>query len=185
LGQYVSPGTTLVSLQALDPLYVMFNLPEQQLPHLFLNQAVSVNVNFGEEGKVVPGKITAINSKVDQATRNILVQATITNEKALLYPGMFALVKIWLNARQNTLVVPQTAISYSLSGDYVFLIKDESEAKDGSLLRVYRQYVKVGERQDNEIAILEGLKLNDVIVTSGQLKLQNGTRVVIDNSVKL
>jgi membrane fusion protein (multidrug efflux system) len=187
LGQYVSPGTAMVTLQSLDPLYVMFSLPEQTLPNLHLNQPITVDINVGN-GKKVAGKITAINSKVDQATRNILLQATIPNTQLELYPGMFALVKVWLTERKNTIVVPQTAISYSLSGDYVFLIKDESpkdaDAED-KILRVYRQYVKVGERRGNEVAILDGLKTGDIIVTSGQLKLQNGTRVVINNNVEL
>ncbi len=185
LGQYISPGTPMVTLQSLSPLYVMFNMPEQFLPNLYLNQSVSVNVNFGN-GKVVNGAITAINSKVEQITRNVLIQATIPNDKYVLYPGMFALVKIWLKEQKNTIVIPQTAVSYSLSGDYVFLIKNESKSKkDEPNWHVYRQYVKVGERRSNEVSILKGLKSGDMIVSSGQLKLQNGTRVVIDNSVEL
>lgn len=184
LGQYISPGKMMVTLQSLNPLYVNFGLPEQYLPELFLNQVVEVNVNFGK-GKIVKGTITAINSKVDQATRNIQLQATIPNDQLELYPGMFALVKIYLREQKDMEVIPQTAISYSLSGDYVFIIKDESKNKDGSLLKVYRQYVKVGERRGTVAAISEGLKTGDIIVTSGQLKLQNGTPVVINNSVEL
>jgi membrane fusion protein (multidrug efflux system) len=184
LGQYLSPGNSIVTLQSLSPLYVMFNLPEQYLANLFLGQDIDVSVNFGT-GKTVRGKITAINSKVDQTTRNVLVQATIPNEKFVLYPGMYGLVKIWLPEKKNTVVVPQTAISYSLSGDYVFIIKDEGESKDEPLLQVYRQYVKVGERRGDHAAILEGLKAGERIVTSGQLKLQNGSRIEIDNSVEL
>lgn len=184
LGQYISPGANMVTLQALNPLYVNFNLPEQYLPNLFLNQAIDISVNFGS-GKTVHGKITAINSKVDQSTRNILVQATIPNEKYVLYPGMFALVKVWLKEQHHTIVIPQTAISYSLSGDYVFIIKNEGKSKKHPELRAYRQYVKVGERRGDVVSILEGLKAGDTIVSSGQLKLQNGTPVVVDNSVEL
>lgn len=184
LGQYISPGINMVTLQSLDPLYVMFNLPEQYLSELYINQDIDVNVNFGA-GKTVKGKISAINSKVDQATRNVLIQATIPNENYQLYPGMYGSVKIWLKERKNTIAVPQTAISYSLSGDYVFLIKNESKDEKKPLLRVYRQYVKVGERRGDEAAILEGLQAGDQIVSSGQLKLQNGSRVVINNSVEL
>jgi membrane fusion protein, multidrug efflux system len=181
LGQYVSPGTNLVTLQSLDPLYVMFNLPERFLPNIYLHQLLDVSINFGA-GKTVKGKITAINSKVDQTTRNVLIQGTIPNDKFVLYPGMFALVTIWFNDREKTIVVPQTAISYSLSGDYVFVIKNESKDKKKPQLKVSRRYVKVGERRRDEAAILDGLKANEEIVTSGQLKLQNGSDVVIDQS---
>lgn len=184
LGQFLSAGTTVVTLQSLNPLYVLFNLPEQFLPQLFLNQMVDVTVNFGQ-GKTIRGKITAINSKVDQVTRNVQIQATINNEKAQLYPGMFASIKVWSRAKENTIIIPQTAVSYSLSGDYVFLIKNESKNKKQEDLRVYRQYIKVGDHRGAQVSILEGLKAGDRIVTSGQLKLQNATRITIDNKVEL
>lgn len=179
LGEYISPGKNMVTLQSLNPLYVFFNLPEQYLDKLYINQPIDVNVNLGE-GKVVKGKITAINSKVDLKTRNILVQATIPNNDLAIYPGMFGLVTIWMNDEQPRIVIPQTAVAYSLSGDYVFLIK-----KEKSELIVNRQYVKVGERRKDSVVILDGLKEGDVIVTSGQLKLDNGAPVTIDNSVEL
>lgn len=175
LGQYVSAGQPMVTLQSLNPLYVNFNVPEQYLSNIYINQPVEVSVNFGA-GKTVKGLITAVNSKVDQATRNVTLQATIPNNALQLYPGMFALCKVWLPARKNTIVIPQTAISYSLSGDYVFVIKDN---------QAFRQYVKVGDRRGNDIAILDGLSVGTPIITSGQLKLQNGARIKIDNSVEL
>jgi membrane fusion protein, multidrug efflux system len=184
LGEYLSPGTVIVTLQSQNPLYVMLNLPDQYLPQLYIHQPVDIMVNFGKE-RVVHGTITAINSKVDPITRNILIQATVPNDEHVLYPGMFAMGKIWFQQKQNAIVIPQTAVSFSLSGDYVFLIKDESHQKGKTELHAYRQYVKVGERRENEVAILEGLKPGDEVVTSGQLKLQNGTPVVIDNSVEL
>lgn len=184
LGQYVSPGTAMVTLQSLDPLYVNFSLPEQYLENLYYGQDIDISVNFGS-GKTVGGKITAINSKVDQTTRNVLVQATIPNTNLELYPGMYASVKIWLKVQKDTVVVPQTAISYSLSGDYVFIIREEQKATKEKVLHAYRQYVKVGERRGNEVSILEGLKPGDLLITSGQLKLQNGSKILIDNSVKL
>ena len=145
---------------------------------------MNVSVNLGS-GKQFEGKITAINSKVEQSTRNVLVQVTIPNEKYQLYPGMYGLVKVWLKANRNAVVVPQTAISYSLSGDYVFVVKDEGKSKNKPDLHAYRKYVKVGERRDNEASIVDGLETGDRIVTSGQLKLQNGTRILIDNSIEL
>lgn len=184
LGQYISPGTPLVTLQSLNPLHVMFTLPEQNLSHIYIGQDIDVLVNFGNGNKKVKGKITAVNAKVDQTTRNILVEATLPNEKFELYPGMYGLVKIWLNEQKDTIVIPDTSISYSLSGNYVFLIKNDPTKKD-SVLYVDRQYVKVGEQRGKETSILSGLKAGDRVVTSGQLKLQNGARVVIDNNVEL
>ncbi len=184
LGQYVTAGSNMISLQALSPLYVNFTLPEQYLTDLYPGQKVEIATNLKKD-KAATGTITAINSKVDQTTRNIQVQATIPNDKLILYPGMYALVKIWLKEQTNTIVIPQTAVSYSLSGDYVFVIKNESKKKGKPLLKAYRAYVKVGERRGTSVAILDGLKAGDEIVTSGQLKLQNGTHVVIDNSVEI
>ncbi len=185
VGEYVSAGTTMVSLQALDPLRVKFSLPEQYVSELYVQQPIDININLSG-GTAVAGEINAINSKVDQTTRNILVQATIPNKDSRLYPGMFAAVKIWLREQKNIVVLPQTAISYSLHGDSVFIIKEEGKDKKGNpLLHAYRQYVKIGERRDNEVSILEGVKEGDQIVTSGQLKLQNGTHIIIDNSVEL
>ncbi len=185
IGQYVSAGTSMVTLQSMDPLYVQFNLPEQYLPDLYLQQPIDITVNLSG-GTSIQGTLTAINSKVDQATRNILVQATIPNKDIHLYPGMFAAVKVWLLAQQNVVVLPQTSISYSLHGDSVFIIKAENKDKQNKLiLHAYRQYVKVGERRKDEVVILEGINAGDQVVTSGQLKLQNGTHVVIDNSVGL
>lgn len=179
IGQYVSPGTALVTLQSLDPLYVMFTMPEQDIPYLHLNQPVNIKINF-QDGRYAQGTISAINAKVDEATRNILVQATIPNPDLSLYPGMFATVRVQLPEQKDQLIVPQTAISYSLSGDYVFILKEEDKQ-----LKAYRQYVNVGDRRGNEAVILKGLKPGDRIVTVGQLKLQNGTRVNVDEEKEM
>jgi membrane fusion protein (multidrug efflux system) len=185
LGQYLSAGTTIATLQALDPLYVQFNLPEQYLNELYLQQPVQLSINLGE-GKTLMGTITAINSKVEQTTRNVLVQATLPNKDLQLYPGMFALVKVILRTHPTVIALPETAVTYSLHGDSVYIIKKEGKDRDGKpLLKAYRQYVTVGERRGNEVAIVKGLKAGDQVVTSGQLKLQNGIHVVIDNSVEL
>jgi membrane fusion protein (multidrug efflux system) len=179
----------MVTLQSLDPLYVQFNLPEQYVSELYLQQPVELSININRPNKqTVNGKVTAINAKVDQTTRNILVQATIPNPDQTLYPGMFAKAKILLKTSKNVLTLPQTAISYSLHGDSVYLIEPDPKhkEKDGKpVLHVKRTYVKVGERRDDVVAITDGIKAGDNIVTAGQLKLSNGTHVVIDNSVEL
>lgn len=185
IGEYVPAGNAMVTLQTLDPLYVQFNLPEQYVPQLYLQQPVDVDVNLNSNtNHAIRGNITAINAKVDQSTRNILVQATIPNKSLQLYPGMFALVKIWLRQQNNVITLPQTAISYSLHGDSVFLIQNKGKKKHPDLF-VTRQYVKVGERRGDVVVIEHGLKAGDQVATSGQLKLQNDTHVVIDNSVEL
>lgn len=183
IGQFLSPGMTMVTLQSLNPLYVSFTLPEQNLAQLKLGQDIDVSVNFGS-GKTVQGKITAINAKVDQNTRNIQIQATIPNEQFELYPGMYGLVKIWLPEQKNIIVIPQTAVSYSLSGDYVFLIQQQKNEKNEINLHAYRQYIQVGERRGNKVSVLSGLKSGDKLVTTGQLKLQNGSKIVIDNTAE-
>lgn len=185
LGEFVQAGTAMVTLQSLDPLYVQFNLPEQYSRDLYLQQPVDVTINLSG-GQSIRGAVTAINSKVDQATRNILVEATIPNKNAVLLPGMFAMVNVWLRAQNNVIALPETAISYSLHGDSVFIIKQEGKDKHHQpILKAYRQYVSVGERRGNQASITKGIKAGDQVVTSGQLKLQNGTHVAIDNSVEL
>ncbi|HSW68629.1 MAG TPA: efflux RND transporter periplasmic adaptor subunit [Gammaproteobacteria bacterium] len=186
IGQYLQAGTTMVTLQTLDPLYVQFTLPEQDLPDLYPQQTVDITVDLSGQKTTLRGTINAINSKVDQTTRNILVEATIPNKNRQLLPGMFALVTVWLKTEKNVIVLPETSISYSLHGDSVFIIKKEGKDSDGKpILNAYRQYVKVGERRGDQVAIVSGIQPGDQVVTSGQLKLQNGTHVVIDNSITL
>lgn len=180
-GQFIQPGTLLVSLQALDPLYVNFSLPEQYLSHLALGLTITVNVDFGK-GKVVNGKISAINSKVDPNTHNVSIQATIPNEQFRLYPGMYGLVRVYTTEHKKTIAIPQTAISYNLSGNYVYVIKDESQAKNGSDLHVYQQTIKTGERRNDLVIIEEGLTPGTKIVVAGQLKLRNGHPVLVDQT---
>lgn len=185
IGEFVPAGTTMASLQSLDPLHVRFNLPEQNLPYLYLNQPIEINIQMAGE-KSIQGTITAINSKVDQNTRNILVEAIIPNKNMQLYPGMFALIKVWLKEQKNIVTLPQTAISYSLHGDSVFIIKADAKDKHGKpILHAFRQYVEVGERRGDIVSIVKGVKAGDQVVNAGQLKLQNGIHVVIDNSVEL
>lgn len=185
IGQYLAAGTAMVTLQALDPLHVKFNLPEQYIPNLYIQQPIEVDINLNAtNNQSTQGTIAAINAKVDQTTHNILVQGIIPNKNFQLYPGMFALVKVWLREQKNVITLPQTAISYSLHGDSVFLIKSKGKKKHLTLY-VTRQYVKVGERRGNLAVIESGIKAGDQVATSGQLKLQNDTHVVIDNSVEL
>lgn len=182
IGQYLTAGTDIVSLQALNPLYVQFYLPEQELSKAKVGQDVTVTVD-AFPGEKFAGTVTAIDSKVDTGTRNILIQATIPNDQKQLLPGMFVTVNVLLPVQKNVVTVPQTAISYSLYGDSVYVIKQDGTDKDGKpILKAYREYIKIGERRDNEVAIESGIKAGQEIVTSGQLKLQDGMRVQISKT---
>lgn len=185
LGQYVAAGTPLVSLQSLNPIYVQFSLPEQYLRNLYVGQTVALVV-AAWPNQVFIGNINAVNSEVNADTRNILVEATVPNAKYLLYPGMFADIHVILSQQQNLVTLPQTAISYSMYGDSVYVVTVDGKDKDGKpIFKAHLKYVTLGDRRGNEIAVLTGVAPGDIVVTSGQLKLNDGTRVVINNSVNI
>lgn len=190
-GQYVNPGDVLVTLQTLDPVYVNFSLPQQQLEGLATGQDVSVRVD-ALPGRAFQGQINAISPKVDASTRSVLVQATLANPEYALRPGMFATVRVDIGNEKQWLTIPQTAIAYNPYGATVFLIE---AAKDGGPAAgsppagaapqlVARQvFVETGPTRGDQVAITKGLEAGQRIVTSGQIKLRNGTPVVIDNTV--
>lgn len=184
LGDYVEEGHSLVSLQALDPLYVNFTLPEQHYPQVRAGQAVQVRVDAYPDEEF-EGSIHAVEAHVDQGTRNFEAQAILGNVALRLAPGMFAKVRVLLPEEEPVVSVPQTAIAYSLYGDSVFVI--EENGKDGhgeAVLKVTRRYITAGAIRDNRVAVLKGLEAGERIVTSGQLKLQNGVRVTINNTIQ-
>jgi len=185
IGQYVNPGDALVSLQSLNPLYVNFSLPEQYLKDIHLNQKISITVDAYTHEKFY-GKITAINALVTEATRSIEIQATLPNPDLRLYPGSFADVLIYLPEKKSIVTVPQTAVTYSLYGNTVYVINKKGKDKKGKpILKAYQRYVTVGGMKNNLIVIEKGIKVGEVVVTSGQNKLRNGIVIVINNSVKL
>ncbi|MEE9451662.1 MAG: efflux RND transporter periplasmic adaptor subunit, partial [Gammaproteobacteria bacterium] len=178
-------STKLVTLQSLDPLYIRFFLPEQNLKNLFLGQKILLEIEAYPDEEFV-SEITAINAKVDESTHNIEVQATVPNSDTRLYPGVFANIRVLLPEAQDVVTVPHTAIDYTLYGNSVFVIREEGEDQDGRpILRSYRQYVTVGQQRGIDTAVEEGLRAGELVIDSGQMKLGNGTRVKIDNSVKL
>ena len=185
LGQYMNPGDALVSLQSLDPLFVDFTLPEQNLKALSLGQSFSIAVD-SYPGKKFYGKITAINALVTEASRSIYVQGTISNPNFILYPGSFADVTVYLPEKESVVTVAQTAVTYSLFGDTAFVVEDKGKDKGGKpMLTLSQRVVKIGDMKGSLIAIKEGLKAGEVVVTSGQNRLHNGMRVYINNSIKL
>jgi membrane fusion protein (multidrug efflux system) len=183
VGQMITAGQQVVSLQALDPLYVDFALPQQHLPKLSPGLEVRVHTDV-VEGRDFPGKLTALNSSVDPITRNVTLQATIENKDHALRPGMFAKIDVLLPEKQKTLIVPGTAVSYAPYGDSVFVIekkKDEKTGKESLMLR--QAFVRVGEARGDFVSITQGVEPNQTVVSTGVFKLRNGMPVVINNDL--
>lgn len=183
LGQYLNAGTPIVNLQSLDPIFIDFYIPEQQLPAIAIGQNVSVTTDTFP-GRTFNGKITTINPIVDTTTRNVQVEATLSNPDKILWPGMFGRVSITTGKPQTYLTVPQTAISYNPYGNLVYLIVEEGKDEQGKPRLIAKQkFVETGETRGDQIQILSGLTAGDEIVTSGQMKLKNNSPVVINNSI--
>lgn len=182
--QFVNAGTPLVTLQGMDPMKISFYLPEQELPQLALQQPVIVKV-APFPGKEFKGEITAINAKVDPNTHNILVQATLPNSDKLLVPGLFGDVAVQLPQQKQVVVAPEAAIDFSLFGDSIYVVSQTDQDKDGKpILVAKRRFVVTGDRQKGLIVITKGIKAGEEIVTSGQTKLNDGTKVVINNTIQ-
>lgn len=183
VGQMVTPGQQVVSLQALEPLYVDFALPQQFLSKLSegLDVHVQTDVMPGQE---FVGKLTALNSSVDPVTRNVAVQATLNNKDHSLRPGMFAKVEVVLPEKHKTLVVPGTAISYAPFGDSVFVIEKTKDDKTGQESQTLRQaFVRLGESRGDFVSVSKGLEPGQTVVSTGVFKLRNGMAVVINNDL--
>jgi membrane fusion protein (multidrug efflux system) len=183
-GQYINPGDKVITLQSLDQIYTDFYLPQQELSRIFLGQPVIVTTDT-YPGRTFSGKITAVNPKVDPDTRNFQVEATISNPRHELLPGMYASVEVKAGAMHSYLTLPQTAVTFNPYGETVFVIEESGKGPDGKpLLTVRQAFVNVGPTRGDQIAILKGINENDTVVTSGQLKLKNGSRVIINNQVQ-
>ncbi|MCC6467335.1 MAG: efflux RND transporter periplasmic adaptor subunit [Alphaproteobacteria bacterium] len=184
LGQYVGPGTKLVGLQALDSLYANLTLPEKRLADVKVGQTIAIKVDTFRD-RDFSGKITTIDPQLDQANRMVLVQATVDNAELLLRPGMFASATISLDRIERLVVVPKTAIDFSLYGDSVYVLVDGTDAAGGAIKRVERRAVSVGDQKSGLISIVKGLREGEEVVTAGQVKLQNNVPVLVDNSIAL
>lgn len=183
-GQMVNAGHPLVSLQALDRVFVDFALPQQQLAEVKSDLAVKVTTD-AIPGREFDGKLTAINSSVDPVTRNVALQATVENADHALRPGMFGRVKVFLPQSNPTLFIPATAVSYAPYGNSVFIIDkkhDDKTSKDSLVLR--QQFIRTGETRGDFVAVTEGLKEGDLVVSVGVFKLRNGMDVVVDNTLQ-
>jgi membrane fusion protein, multidrug efflux system len=177
VGQYVSPGTVLVTLQNLDPMFIDFPMPEQRLGQLKAGQVIEVEVD-AYPGEVFTGKIGSIDARVSAETRNIIVRGEIENRQDKLRPGMFGNVSVLMGGARNVVAVPRTAVSFSLYGDSVYVVAPDEKA-GGDALRADRRFVRTGETRGDKIAIVEGLKPGERVVTEGQIRLQPGARVKI------
>lgn len=179
IGQYLNAGTAIVTLQQLDPIYIDFTLPESALTQISTGQKISAHVDAHPETSF-EGEITAINPKIDEATRNIQIRATFKNPEAKLLPGMYAKVTIEIGKTENHLTLPQTAITYNPYGNTVYVV---SHGEDGKLT-ARQQFVTTGATRGDQIAVLSGIQEGDEVVTSGQIKLRNGMPVKINNEIQ-
>ncbi len=183
VGQYVNAGTKLVTLQALDPVYVDFYAPQKSLGRIAPGQKIVLKTD-AFQGQQFPGEVSSIDPKVDPATRNVQVRATVRNPKRSLLPGMFATVVLASGGPQRFLTLPQTAVSYNPFGDTVFVV-EESKGKDEKVALVAQQkFVTTGEARGDQVAILSGIKEGDTVVTAGQIKLRSGIPLVVNNSIQ-
>jgi membrane fusion protein (multidrug efflux system) len=191
LGQYVSPGLSMVTLQAQDPIWVDFPMPEQNIGKLKRDQVVELTVD-AYPGQVFKGKISSLDARVAQDTRTLLVRGTLDNPERKLLPGMFANVSVLAGAARQVLSIPRTALTYSLYGDSVYVVKPPegggavpAQPPADAVFSVERRFVKPGQVREDRVAIETGLQPGEQVVTTGQIKLINGSRVKIDNSQAL
>ncbi len=184
IGQYISAGTTVVTLQALDPIYADFFLPQQAFNQIRLEQAVTIRVDT-YPNQDFAGTITAINPKVDPATRNVQVRATLNNPDRRLLPGMYATVNVAAGEKQRYVTLPQTAVTYNPYGETVYLVDDKGKDPQGQRQLIARQvFVSAGLKRGDQVAILSGVEDGQTVVTAGQIKLRNGSPVMIDNTIR-
>ncbi len=183
-GQYINPGDKIVTLQSLDSIYLDFYLPQQELSRISLGQKVAAATD-ARPGRTFTGRITAINPRVDPDTRNVQVEATLANPRHELLPGMYASVEVQAGAAQRYLTLPQTAVTFNTYGETVFIIEESGQGPEGKPVLTARQVlVGVGPTRGDQTAILQGIKEGDLVVTSGQVKLMNGSRVIVNNRVQ-
>lgn len=183
LGQIINAGEPIVSLQTLDPIFVNFQLPQQHLALVRRGFPIRV-VSDALGGSVVEGRITAINPEVESATRNVRLQATLSNQDERLRPGMFVNVTVVLPAAEKVLAIPATSVLYAPYSNSVFIVEEKEDPAQGRSGQVVRQqFVELGEKRGDFVAVRSGLKEGELVVSTGAFKLRNGQSVVTDNSL--
>lgn len=178
VGQYLSSGTPIATLQQLNPIYVDFNIPESSLPQIKVGQKVAARVTSQGNAKLI-GNVTAINSKIDEATRNVQVRASFANDETKLLPGMFANIEIEVGQSQKLLTLPQAAISYNPYGNIVYVVDKTDPAK----LIAKQVFVVTGSVRGDQVSVTQGIKEGDEVVTSGQMKLRQGSPIKVNNEI--
>ena len=183
LGQYLQPGTAIVTLEQLNPLFVDFYLPQQTLSHLEVGQVVDVGID-AYPGQSYKAKIVAIGATVDSATRSIAVRALLENDKLRLRPGMFASIAVETGQPMPEVTLPQTAIAYNSYGDTVYVLKHGKDAAGQDALLADQVFVTLGDTRGDQVQVLSGVKPGDEVVTAGQVKLHNGSAVSVNNTIQ-
>lgn len=183
VGQDLASGTPIVSLQAVDTMFLNFSLPQQSLANIEPGLPVRMKTD-AVPGQEFSGTITAIDPEVDPATRNVRVQATVENPEQKLLPGMFGSVEVILPEREPVVAVPITAVAYATYGDSVFVVEEETKESGEKHLVARQQFVQLGRTQGDFVAITKGVAEDQTVVVSGVFKLQNGAPVAVNNDVK-
>ena len=183
LGQYLAAGQAIVSLQSLSPIYVNFGIPQQETPNMIPGHFLRVT-NGDMPGMAFSGRITALDSVISEQTRNIQVQATVTNKENKLRPGMFVQVELPLGQPRQVVPLPASAINYAPYGDSVFVVVQMKDAKGKAYRGVRQQVVKVEGSRGDQVAIISGISPGDEVVSSGVFRLRNGAAVQVNNTVK-
>jgi membrane fusion protein, multidrug efflux system len=183
LGQYLAAGQAIVSLQSLSPIYVNFGVPQQDTPKVIPGHVLRVT-NGDLPGMAFSGRITALDSVISEQTRNIQVQATVTNKENKLRPGMFVQVELPLGQARQVVPLPASAINYAPYGDSVFIVVEMKDAKGNTYRGVRQQVVKVEGSRGDQVAITSGINPGDEVVSSGVFRLRNAAPVQVNNTVK-
>ena len=181
LGQYLEGGGAIVPLQSMNPIYVNFSVPQLQASRLRPGNEVKVKLEGGPE---LSGKLTATDSVIDPATRNVQIQATFANPDGKLSPGMFVETRIDLGADASVVALPASAINHAPYGDSVFVVENMKDPKGQAYKGVRQQFVKLGTGRGDQVAVASGIKAGDEVVTSGVFKLRNGAAVQVDNKIQ-
>ena len=184
LGQYVAPGTAFVNLQKLDPMYLDFTIPQEQIRLIKVGEKINATSNALPD-KIFTGRISAIEPQVDIATRNLKVRARFANPEGTLLPGLFATARVGNGGSQQYITLPNSAVAYNPYGSTVFIVKNTGKGKDNPpQLTVQQRFITTGLTRGDQVAVISGLQAGDIVVTAGQLKLHNDTPVFVNNSIQ-
>jgi membrane fusion protein (multidrug efflux system) len=176
LGQYIQPGANIIPLYSINPIYIDFTMPQNDLHSLKINQKVKVELDSYH--KTFIGRVKTISIDVNTVSRNITARVIINNGGMFLRPGMFVSGKVFLPVIHNVITIPSTAVTYNPYGDYVYLV-----SKNGAGYTVKTDYITTGEQRNGKVVVLKGLKSGETVVTAGQVKLRNGIPVAINNKI--